>query len=151
MKILVVEDHQDSAQALCRLLTSRLGGTVECKIVTTLKESLQVAIEYDADITILDLNLPGSTVIEVIESIPYYPPPVIVVTDLDDPDHNIEIACYENEAQNFFSKSVLRSTVVTKEGAELLSAITKAHWRRALPSEKARAIRAKMDSSRNGS
>jgi DNA-binding response OmpR family regulator len=149
MKILVVEDHEESAQALCRLLTSRLGGTVECRIVRSLRESLDCAIEYDADITILDLHLPGSTVNEVIESIPYYPPPVIVVTDMDDPDHNIELRCYENEAQNFFSKDILRSTVMSKEGADLLSAIIKAHWRRVLPSAKAKAIREKM--TRNGS
>lgn len=147
LKVLVVEDNQDAARAICNLLTRRLGGIVDCKFATELKEGLKMAIEFDADITILDLMLPGSSVQEVIESIPYFPPPVIVVTELDDPDHEIELSCYANEAQNFFRKAQLRATIVSKEGAALVSAITKAHWRRVLPTNRARKIHNQVEAS----
>lgn len=150
LKVLVVEDHEDAARAMCNLLTRRLGGTVECEFATTLSDGLAKAIKFNADITILDLMLPDKSVQEVIESIPHFPPPVIVVTELDDPDHEIELSCYANEAQNFFRKAQLRSTIVSKEGAALVSAITKAHWRRVLPTDRARRIHEEKDGTTRG-
>ena len=142
MDILVVEDHEASAKALALMLERKIGQTARIHIASTLAEGLRVAREIKADITILDLNLPDAEVHDVIRSIPAFPPPVIVYTDLEDPDSKLEIECYANCCQNFFSKQSLRREIYDFSGAQLVSAITKAHWRRTLPKPEARQLQA---------
>lgn len=95
-----------------------------------------MAAAMTMDITIVDLCLPDAGIDEVIKSCPLWTHPVIIVTDLDDTNHEIEIRCYENCAQNFFTKAELRREIYENLGADLISAITKAHWRERLPQQK---------------
>lgn len=140
MKILIVEDHKDHADALCRLLTKRME-TVDCKIVCTLDEGLRESIDFQADVTLLDLCLPGSSIHEVISSIPKFPPPVIVVTDIVDDDQQIQLECFAFRAQSFISKGILGNILANFpsqiEGDKLVSAIINAHFRTIMPSKRA--------------
>ena len=144
LRILIVEDHADSAEALCRIFKLRIPGCV-CILAGDLEDGLTKAKTANADITILDLGLPKSRDYHhVIESIPEFPPPVIVITDLPDEDSAIELKCYAYQAQNFFSKTELRQTIILNEGAELIKSITKAHYRHVLPKRRER-LEAKDD------
>lgn len=140
MKILIVEDHKEHADALCRLLTKRME-RVDCKIVHTLEEGLRESIDFRADVTLLDLCLPGSSIHEVIHSIPKFPPPVIVVTDIVDEDQQIQLECYAYRAQSFISKGTLGNILASFpsqiEGDKLVSAIINAHFRTVMPSKRA--------------
>ncbi len=143
MKILIVEDLQSSALALSRILTLRLGGEVIIAFAHNFAELKTQCHEFNADITVLDPGMPDATRIEVVSYIPEMPPPVIVVTDFeDDGDHSFERFCYTKMAQNYFTKKELRETIVKKAGADLCSAITKAHWRHVLPSRQTEATHA---------
>lgn len=136
LRILIVEDHVASAQALARMLERKFGGNATCHIATTLADGLSLAGQTRMDITIVDLCLPDATLEEVISHIPNFTHPVIIITNLDDHNSEIEIKCYENCAQNFFTKDSLRREIYEHQGAELISAITKAHWRHRLPQDK---------------
>lgn len=140
MNILVVEDHEPSAKALCLLMSEKMGA--ECFIASTIDEALKITQTTKIDITLLDLCLPikkGSNdrmlLKDVIASIPLFPPPVIVVTDMDDENGMIEIDCYRHWAQNFLTKESLRDGLGRFKGAELIKEITKSHWRHVLPDD----------------
>lgn len=139
MNILIVEDHFASAKALSSMLEKKFNlekKTTTCYIAGTLADGLEITNSSDhpvMDITIIDLCLPDKQVNEVIESIPLFTHPVIIVTSLDDPDFALEIKCYEYCAQNFFHKNDLRREIFEHKGAALMDAITKAHWRDRLP------------------
>ena len=136
MNILIVEDHYSSARAMSLMLERKFNiekKTTKCYIANTLAQGLEMSQNPKMDITIVDLSLPGSTVDQVIESIPFFSHPVIIITSLDDPDSALEIKCYEHCAQNFFPKHVLRTEIYEHKGITLVDAITKAHWRDRLP------------------
>lgn len=143
MKILIVEDHADTAQVVAKILAMKL--QAEVSVARTLSEGLALSNQMVADITILDLCLPGTEVNAVIESIPLFKPPVVVVTDLDDEEGLIEIECYKHRAQNFFSKEWLRQQIVENSGAALVAAITRTHWRHSLPTAEVRAMQPSGD------
>lgn len=113
---------------------------VDCKIVSTLADGLRECIDFHADITLLDLYLPGSSVQEVIHSIPKFPPPVIVVTDIEDQDQQIQLECFAFRAENFISKSTLGNILANFpshiEGDKLVTAIINAHFRKVMPSKR---------------
>lgn len=149
MKVLLVEDHPEQAQMLCRLLTSKI--ECECIIASTLEEGLDKA-QHGADITILDLHLDGVPVLETIQAIPKFPKPVIVITEMDDPGKRIELLCYAYEAENFFSKSFLHRTIenlpkkgINGEGDRLISAVTGAYFRETLPARREELLKAYLD------
>ncbi len=81
------------------------------------------------------MNLPDATIDEVIESIPNFYPPVVVVTDYTTPE--IVIKCFQYEAENVLSKAALRAKIDSFEGQieadKLVMAITNAHFRDVLP------------------
>lgn len=134
MRILIIEDHEAEATALCKLLTKRLLCPVECSFAGTLEAGLKMAVEINPDITILDPGLPDCTYEEAAKAIPFMPPPVIVVTDFDDDaTATFERFCYSQSAASYLSKTQLRETIVAEEGAALALAITRAHWRNSLP------------------
>lgn len=141
MRILIVEDHEATAASLRKLLAEKIPGVV-CRTVATLQEGLDCAKEFGANVTLLDLGLPDVARDQVIASIPLFPPPVICLTEMDDPDFIIEMACYDNMAQNFFSKKFLRTLIFGYGGDKLVEAIMKAHWRHARPSEQAKRLHA---------
>lgn len=109
--------------------------SLECIIVGTLREGLEKSAELKAGVTLLDLNLPDATMDEVIESIPKFYPPVVVVTDYTTPE--VVIKCFQYEAENVLSKTALRARIDSFEGKieadKLVMAITNAHFRDVLP------------------
>ena len=133
MRILIVEDHKASADALCRILVKRIEGC-ECTVAGRLDTGLKLARERRHDITLLDIGLPDAGSDQVIISIPLFPKPVIVITDLE--DYEVELKCFAYEADNFFTKKRLRETIDTNEGADLIRAITNAHWRHSMPARR---------------
>lgn len=134
MKLLIVEDNATSAQALCHLLSERME-YIECKVVDNLADALKESEAFAADITLLDLHLPGSTVAQVIHSIPLFSPPVIVVSSED--DNAITIECFRYKAQNVLTKAALLEKIDSLakriETDKLIRAITDAHFRNILP------------------
>lgn len=103
MKILIVEDNPDSLEGLKRLVevTWRISD-IDLQItgVNTLKEGLELANE--ANVTILDLDLPDSDMASTILAIDKFRPPVIVLTGTDDP--NVIKSCVANGADHVFVK-----------------------------------------------
>jgi len=134
MKLLIVEDHAGSAEALCKLLTLRME-TLHCVIVGTLREGLEKSMEIKAGVTLLDLSLPDATIDQVIESIPKFYPPVVVISDFASPE--IVLKCFQFEAENVLTKCALRKKIDSFEGRieadKLVMAITNAHFRDVLP------------------
>ena len=133
MKILIVEDHVESARALDKLLTEKFQGQAECFVASNLVEGLKLNREFNIDITLLDLCLPDASIEEVILSIRRFSQPVIIVTSISDENHDLEIKCYENYAQNFFTKEELREEIYNNMGASLVSSVTKSFYREYLP------------------
>ncbi len=135
MNILIVEDDKNSAETLSSVLEKKFQGAATCFIVNTLKEGLEFVNkrEIEIHVTLMDLCLPDASIEEVISSIKRFPPPVIILTALDDSDSSLEINCYENYAQNFFTKEELRDEIYNSTGSELISSITKAFYRDYLP------------------
>ena len=157
MRVLIIEDHKESAGAMCKVLRQRLKENadssvagIECQIAGSLSEGLSKAVDFRADITILDPGLPDCTYEEAAKAIPLFPPPVIVVTDyVDDGASSYQLFCYQNGAANYFTKRQLRETIVTKEGQKLIEAITKAYWRSVLPTAEVREIHARALAARD--
>lgn len=141
-RLLVVEDHEESAQAMCRLITAKLPYAI-CQMAFCLEEGLTNAIDFRAHFTLLDLGIPayrGGPILpmdEVIRSIDHFPPPVGIMTDAEDPDDYIREKCIAFGAKAFFSKKILRDNLGTLdrdwEGKRIIEAITGAHLRRVLP------------------
>src|ERR1043166_2244157 len=77
----------------------------------------------------LDLSLPDASVDEVIGSIKFLYPPVIVITALDDPNQDLKLECFAHGAQNFFQKPKDMRLLVP----HLLSPGAAAHLRREAP------------------
>ena len=139
MKLLIVEDDQSQANALRKLLKVRME-YLDCQIVPTLGEALRWSQKFEADVTLLDLMLPDASVDEVIESIPRFHPPVIVVTEHEDDDNSLLIKCFVFEAKGFHKKSRLLAKINSLEGKiaaeELKQSIIDSHFRHVLPSRK---------------
>ena len=97
MKILIVEDHQPSAEALERLLSERMR-FVQCRIAPNPEVGLFMARELQADITIMDIGFPDFTRETVIrEFLPRYPPPVVIVSNAitdDEAGKDLTLECY---------------------------------------------------------
>lgn len=64
LKLLVVEDHKDTAETLCRLLV-RHG--YEVRSADCVKEAKRVAEEYMFDVVVSDIGLPDGTGVELFE------------------------------------------------------------------------------------
>jgi DNA-binding NarL/FixJ family response regulator len=136
LRVLIVEDHLPTARSLSKLICHKFeAATVE--IATRLDKGLEAAVDFKADITLLDLGLPDANVSEVIHAIVAFPPPVIVVTDASDPDNHLMLMCFEYGAENFYSKLFLANLIDgLPRGAEadkVVSAIVSAVLRDRLP------------------
>lgn len=134
MKILIMDADRKRGEALGAGLLSKIPGS-EFLIAVTYEDGLRQATEYRADITLMDLLMPDKTWEGMVQSISHFPPPVIVVTDMEDPMHHIELLCYAHRAQNFFSRAELDKLVACHKESGLAHAITKAHWRNILPKQ----------------
>ena len=70
IRVLLVEDNPGDAGLIRRMLKSELSaGTLELQHVTSLADSSQALRSGVVDVTLLDLELPGSTGIETINKI----------------------------------------------------------------------------------
>lgn len=122
MRILIVEDNTATVETLTKLL-KRAESTLEIFHVGTLAEGLEQSEKLHADITLLDLCLPDAqdwmTTARAIEK---FHPPVIVITDLDDPA--VVAACHKYGAQQVFEKRI-----ALRFASALLSAMTSAKMR----------------------
>lgn len=139
LHILVIEDHMEMAAALCRLITQKIS-FAQCRMAHTFADGMRMAHETRADITILDIHLPDATLDEVVTSIPKIPRPVIVVTEMDDPEEILMNYCYAYNADNFYLKRNLLK-IITSWDAEmtarqLVSSIASAHFRHVMPEKK---------------
>ena len=68
VKILVVDDHPNTANMLARVIT-RLGSDAEVVSATSGLEALQLVEEEAADILITDMMMPEITGLELIEKL----------------------------------------------------------------------------------
>jgi CheY-like chemotaxis protein len=136
LNILVVEDHKEVARALCRLITKRIP-FAECRLAYTFQDGLRMANEVRADLTLLDIHLPDATLDEVVTAIPQFPEPIVVVTEMDDPDGLLMEYCFAYGAENFFSKRNLLKTISTWDtemtSRQLVLSIASAHFRHVMP------------------
>ena len=132
MKILIVEDHKATADTMVRILRGMTQpAMVDVRVASTLREGLEVSQQFKADVTLLDLCLPDTRDWhEVAESIRQFHPPVIVVTEIDDPDNAIMLECYRLGAKDFFPKSI-----ALRIASVLISSITSAHLRNVMPGQ----------------
>lgn len=138
MKILIVEDKPDIAEALCKLLSARMDD-LECRVAHTLADGLRIANDFKSDLTLLDLILEGTPLAEVINSISLFTPPVIVVSELAS-DKDVLLACMANRAQKVISKKglldVIDSFAQNIKADEMVVAIIDAHMRNVAPKRK---------------
>lgn len=133
MKILIAQHNPESSEAFCNLLADRME-YIKCKVATTLQEALSESdAHFRADITLLDLILPDASPQEVISSIHKFYPPVIIVSDIDDPASELMFSSFRHGAQNFLSRSALGAKMDSLEAKieanKLITAITNAHLR----------------------
>jgi len=131
MRVLIVEDHEPTATAFCRLISKKMPN-IQCIIAKSLSAGLLEATTTRADITLLDLILPkndGDTekmpLKEVIQSIRLFPRPVIVITGLADPDGSIAAECFKYGCQNFLDKASLSGLISTMTSAYLRDVMPK--------------------------
>lgn len=138
MKILIIEDEEETGPALCKLLRSRMD-FVECMVVTTLAEGRREAVSFQADITVLDVMLPDASREEVLEAINELPPPVIVVSALLDSDPDLAALCWAHGAKGVLSKRGLLDKIDSIQGiiqkARFIDAITGSHLRATAPAQ----------------
>jgi hypothetical protein len=96
-----------------------------------------MAHEEKADLTILDIHLPDADLDIVVTSIPKFPKPVIVVTEMDDPDGVLMAYCYAYHAENFYAKRNLIKIISTWDAEmtsrQLVSSIASAYYRSVMP------------------
>lgn len=122
MRILLVENHRETADRLTVLL-QKANETIEVFTAPTLAEGITKSNGLRADITLLDLFLPDvKDWRETCAAIPRFHPPVIVVSEMDDPD--VKVECYKAGAVDVFSKKVVTAAI-----SVLLSAATSAKMR----------------------
>lgn len=130
MRILIVEDHLATVETLTKLL-KRAESTLEIFSVGTLAEGLQKSRELEADITLLDLLLPDvADWQETAAAIEKFRPPVIVLTEIEDPQ--VVAECHKHGAQQVFNKRIALQFV-----SALLSAMTSAKMRAVATEQKA--------------
>lgn len=94
VKILVVDDHPNTANMLARAL-SRLGSHVEVVSATSGLEALQLVENNATDILITDLMMPEMTGLELIEKLnddPFSPPTFSFLVTAHDMDDYIDTA-----------------------------------------------------------
>lgn len=106
MKVLIIEDDPANLLGISRLVQAswKLDSvTLEIVGVATLADGLKESA--DANVTILDLGLPDAEIIEVIQSISKFPPPVIVITGHDSPE--VTASCMLHGAAHVFVKGAL--------------------------------------------
>lgn len=144
MKILVIEDNKAEAEALCRLLHTRME-FVECKIVGTLKEGRRESLAFRADVTTIDIILPDATRQQVLEAINDILPPVVVVSALLDDEPDLAALCWAYGAKGVLSKRGLLEKIDSIQGviqkARFIDAITGSHLRATAPMQLADVVK----------
>ena len=144
IKILVIDDEEVIASKLCWLITRRVP-QVECETANNHADGLRMALAGKYALTLLDLRIPVSAtdptidVDLVVQSIPKFPRPVIVVTEMQDPEGILQDYCFAYQAENFFPKHRLIKTIDiwdAEMGArQLISSLGAAYLRSVMPSQ----------------
>ncbi|HKK93729.1 MAG TPA: response regulator [Longimicrobiales bacterium] len=104
-RILVADDDEPVRRALTRMLER--GGYGQIRVVATGTEAVRVTVEWDPDLVILDLHMPGTDgfgVLEYLREAAEGPPgtPVLVLTG--DIDPNAKRQAFEAGAMDFVTK-----------------------------------------------
>ena len=110
-RVLIAEDHQGMAKAVCRLLS------LDCEVVGTVADGsavVEAVQRLQPDVIVVDLHLPNVNGLEVCRQITQLNPAakVIVFSAMNDPD--IKQRCTEVGASAFLLKGMgddLLSTV----------------------------------------
>ncbi len=110
MKILLIEDHAATARSIQSLILSQIKG-VEIEVASNLDAGIRIALDWRADITVLDPGLPGISREDALSRIKEFPPPVIVVTGYQDNGELLKLA-YSNGALGFFEKRSLSGNLI---------------------------------------
>jgi len=124
MKILIIEDDKGQAETLAKLLKKQRErqGDLDVECAPTLHDGISKGQMFKPDVTLLDPGLPDvSDWKESLNAIKELPRPVVVVTGLDDRDHQITLAAFMAGAEDVFHKPFC--TTLTDR---LLSAVTSA-------------------------
>lgn len=105
--ILIVDDEREYAERLALLIEKGIhkrDKAIEVKFTfaATLAEGL--SLRQSSNATILDLGLPETSITEVIEAIPLFPEPVVILTGYDDPVTTAQ--CYAKGVASVFSKPI---------------------------------------------
>lgn len=141
MRILIIDDHREAAEALCKLLHERMDPTeaVKCEITGTLAEGKRISHSFQPEVTTLDVCLPDATEQEVLEAIKDLVEPVIVVSGKIEDDVVLAAKCWAYGAKGVQSKRGLLEKIQTLDGiiqkALFIAAITGSHLRATAPAQ----------------
>jgi two-component system, sensor histidine kinase and response regulator len=114
IKVLLVEDNESHAELVRRQLASLRRPHIELQWVTSLSEGLERAARGGIDATLLDLNLPDSSLGETLDRFLSQAPemPVVVLTSLDDLEMAIEAV--KRGAQDHLVKAQMTSDLLAR-------------------------------------
>lgn len=131
MKILLIEDNQNEAESLTRLITKLSNGEWSVDIQRTLQDGIRASVCDKPDVTYCDALLPDTNGWqEVGDSISQMVPPVIIVTGLVGSEYEeAEVYFYRKGAQHVFQKNRRDMELLV---ANLMSSGVAAHARRVL-------------------
>lgn len=141
MRILIIDDHKESADALCRLLHERMDPTevVQCEVAGTLADGKRLSYSFQPEVTTLDVCLPDATEQEVLDAIKDLIEPVVVVSAKIDDDKVLAAKCWLYGAKGVQSKRGLLEKIQTLDGiiqkALFIAAITGSHLRATAPAQ----------------
>lgn len=103
-KLLLIEDDREQARCITKLLERAAPDIFDIRCVHTLAEGMRASKEMEADLTLLDLQLPDSPDWHyTAAAIPKFFPPVIVITFM--PPKEVEVECMAYGAQRVFDKA----------------------------------------------
>lgn len=112
IKVLIIDDSAECSFALAQLIRvcwKLPEDEMVIICVATLADGLREG--QDANVTILDLELPGSSPEETIEAIPKFRPPVIVLTGYA--DDALSVKCIAAGATHVYIKGSLMGFIPT--------------------------------------
>jgi CheY-like chemotaxis protein len=110
-RVLIVDDEESTRLLLARMLTAELD--VEVQLAGTAEQALRLARSYAYDAILLDLLMPGTGGLQVLDEIrsatPNVSTPVIIVSVLSDPD--TKNRCLGGGANAYLVKPVDRESL----------------------------------------
>jgi PAS domain S-box-containing protein len=121
-RLLLVEDEQDVAELICRLLAAIPDVCFDVVLVSRLSEALARLADGGIDLVLMDLGLPDSRGVAGLTQVRQKAPtvPVLVLSGLEDKD--VERRCLEQGAQDYLVKGYVLSSDLLAHFLRLASA-----------------------------